>query len=112
MTVYYSIVNSHLQYAVTSRCNCSATGNGYKLNKAQSFTNKAQIINKFRLYQTRLKPLFEKINFLNISAIYVLQVGKFMAKLQNKQLPDYFSSLFSRSGVANLLIPCANIFHP
>ena len=35
------------------------------------------------------------MNLLNISAIYELEVGKFMAKLQNKQLPDYFNSLFS-----------------
>ena len=37
------------------------------------------------------------MNLLNISAIYELEVDKFMAKLQNKQLPDYFSSLFSLS---------------
>ena len=35
------------------------------------------------------------MNLLNISAIYELEVGKFMANLQNKQLPDYFNSLFS-----------------
>ena len=33
----------------------------------------------------------------NISAIYELEVGKFMAKLQSKQRSDYFSSLFSLS---------------
>ena len=35
------------------------------------------------------------MNLLNISAIYELEVSKFMAKLQNKQLSDYFNSLFS-----------------
>ena len=35
------------------------------------------------------------MNLLNISAISELEVNKLMAKLQNKQLPDYFNSLFS-----------------
>ena len=96
ITVYCSIIYSHLHYAVTSWGNCSLT---LSLRKRLQINQNTiiRIINKFRIYRTKLKPLFEKMNLLNISAIYDLEVGKFMAKLQNKQLPDYFSSLFSLS---------------
>ena len=92
ISVYYSIVYSHLQYAVTSWSNCSIT-----LRKRLQIKQNTiiRIINKFQIYQTKLKPLFEKLNLLNSNAIHELEVGKFMAKLLNKQLPDYFSSLFS-----------------
>ena len=92
ISVHYSIVYSHLQYAVISWGNCSVTLRKRLQIKQNSIIC---IINKSRIYKTKLKPLFEKMNLLNISAIYELEVGKFMAKLQNKQLPDYFNSLFS-----------------
>ena len=90
--MYYSIVYLHLQHAVTSWGNCSVT-----LRKRLQIKQNTliRIINKFRIYQTKLKPLFEKLNLFNINAIHKLEVGKFMAKLLNKQLRDYFSSLFS-----------------
>ena len=88
ITVYYSIVYSHLQYAVTGWGNCSIT-----LRKRFQIKQNTiiRIINKCRIYPTKLKPLFEKMNLLNISAIYELEAGEFKAKLQNKELPDYFS---------------------
>ena len=92
ISVYYSIVYLHLQYAVTSWGNCSVT-----LRKRLQIKQNTiiRIINKFRIYQTTLKPLFQKLNLLNINVIHELEVCKFMAKLLDKQLPDYFSSLFS-----------------
>ena len=92
ISVYYCIVYSHLQYAVTNWGNCSVT-----LRKRLQIKQNTiiRIINKFRIYQNKLKPLFEKFNFLKINAIHEFEVGKFMAKLLNKQLSDYFSNLFS-----------------
>ena len=87
ISVYYSIVYSHLQYAVTSWGNCSVTLRRRLQIKQNTII---RIINKFRIYQTKLKPLFEKLNLLNVNTIHELE-----AKLLNKQLPDYFSSLFS-----------------
>ena len=88
------MVYFYLQYAVISRGNCSIT-----LRKRLQIKQNAIIrtINKCRIYHTKLKPRFEKMNLPNVSAIYELEVGKFMAKLQSKQLPDYFSNLFSLS---------------
>ena len=57
ISVYYSIVYSHLQYAVISWGNCSVTLRERLQIKQNSII---RIINKSRIYKTKLKPLFEK----------------------------------------------------
>ena len=107
ITVFYSIVYSHLQYAVTSWGKCSITWRKWLQIKQNMIVC---IINKCRIYHTKLKSLFEKMILLNISAIYELEVGKFMAKLRDKQLSDYFSSLFSLSSSLVVLVIFLSLF--
>ena len=38
--------------------------------------------------KTKLKPLYEKLKFLNVEDIFRLEIAKFMMKLNTNKLPD------------------------
>ena len=90
MSVYYSLrVYSHLQYAIICWGNFSKT-NKHKLQVKQNHIIKT-LCNKFGT-KTRLKPLYEQLQVLNIDEIYKLEVAKFMAKVNLKKLPVFCSN--------------------
>ena len=86
MSVYYSLVYSHLQYAII------CWGNSFKTIKHKLQVKQNRIIktlcNKFGT-KTRLKPLYEQLQVLNIDEIYKLEVAKFMAKVNLNKLPVF-----------------------
>ena len=73
ISVYYSLVYSHLQYAII------CWGNSSKIIKHKLQVKQNRIIktlcNKFGR-KTRLKPLYEQLQVLNIDEIYKLEVAK------------------------------------
>ena len=77
MSVYHSLVYSHLQYAII----CS--GNSSKIIKRKLQVKQNRIIktlcNKFGT-KTRLKPLYEQLQVLNIHGIYKLEVANLWPK--------------------------------
>ena len=78
MTVcYYSLVYYHLQYGIV----CGKKSS--KITKYKLLVKQIRIIktlcNKFSR-KTKLKPLYEQLQNLNIDGIYKLEVAKFMAK--------------------------------
>ena len=89
MSVYYSLVYSHLQYAIICRGNSSKTIK-HKLQVKQNRIIKT-LCNKFGT-KTRLKPLYEQLLVLNIDEIYKLEVAKFMAKVNLNKLPVFCSN--------------------
>ena len=76
-----------MQYALL----CWENASTKVLNKVQVRQNRLvkTIINSFRL-KTRLKPLFQQLNFLNIDSIFEKEVAKFMSKMHNNQIPEIF----------------------
>ena len=72
MSVYHSLVYSHLQNAII----CS--GNSSKIIKRKLQVKQNRIIktlcNKFGT-KTRLKPIYEQLQVLNIHGIYKLEVA-------------------------------------
>ena len=84
MSVYYSLVCSYLQHAII------CWGNSSKIikHKLQVKQNRIQktLSNKSGA-KTRLKPLYEQLQVLNIHGIYKLDVAKFMAKVNLNKLP-------------------------
>ena len=78
MSVYCSLVYSHLQYAIICWGNSSKTIKN-RLQVKQNRIIKA-LCNKFGT-KTRLKPLYEQLQVPNIDEIYKLDVAKFMAKV-------------------------------
>ena len=84
MSVYYSLMYSHLQYAIICWGNSSKTIK-HKLQVKQNRIIKT-LCYKF-CTKTRLKPLYEQLQVLNIDEIYKLEVAKFMAKVNLNKLP-------------------------
>ena len=93
ISVYYSLVYPHLCYGVIvwgSTCN-------YLLNRLQVLQNKClRVIEGWQIKQ-RIKPLYEKHDFLNINQIHFFGVAKFMYycvhRLQPAIFDDYFKSV-------------------
>ena len=52
------------------------------------------LCNKFGR-KTRLKPLYDELEILNINGIYKLEIAKFMAKVSSNTLSEDFSKNFS-----------------
>ena len=77
MSVYYNLVFSHLQYAIICWGNSSKTIK-HKLQVKQNRIIKA-LCNKFGT-KTRLKPLYEQLQVLNIDEIYKVEVAKLWQK--------------------------------
>ena len=86
MSVYYSLVYSHLQNAIICLENSSKTIK-HKLQVKQNRIIKT-LCNKFGT-RTKLKPLYELLQVLNIYEIYKLEVAKFMAKVNLNKLPVF-----------------------
>ena len=86
MSVYYSLVYSHLQYAIICWGNSSKTIK-HRLQVKQNCIIKT-LSNKFGT-TIRLKPLYEQLQVLNIDKIYKLEVAKFMAKVNLNKLPVF-----------------------
>ena len=89
MSVYYSLVYSHLQYAIICWGNSSKTIE-HKLQVKQNRIIKT-LCNKFGT-KTGLKPLYEQLQVLNIDEIYKVEVAKFMAKVNLNKLPVFCSN--------------------
>ena len=89
MSVYYSLVYSHLQYAIICWENSSKT----ITHKQQVKQNRIikTLCNKFGT-KTRLELLYEQQQVLNIDEIYKLEVAKFMAKVNLNELPVFCSN--------------------
>ena len=89
MSVYYSLVYFHLQYAIICWGNSSKTIK-HKLQAKQNRILKT-LRNKFGT-KTRLKPLYEQLQILNIDEIYKLEVAQFIAKVNLNKLPVFCSN--------------------
>ena len=110
MSVYCSLVYSHLQYAIICWGNSSKTIKN-RLQVKQNRIIKA-LCNKFGT-KTRLKPLYEQLQVPNIDEIYKLDVAKFMAKVNLNKLPVFCSNQSTILELCPLSI-CTRpeVFHP
>ena len=92
LSIYYSLAYSHLQYAII----CWGSANNSLIKSLQVKQNHLVKIlcNKFGR-KTRLKPLYDELEILNINGIYKLEIAKFMAKVSSNTLSEDFSKNFS-----------------
>ena len=98
--VYYSLVYPYLYYGVTSWGN-TATKYAKTIQIQQNYIVK--IINNSTSFKTKLMPIFQQLNLMNICQIYELETLKFMSKY--KTLPNCFENYFtSPSETHNYLI--------
>ena len=84
LAVYYSLVYSHLVYSIICWGNSTKTS----LSKLQVKQNRIiKLICNNSYHRTKLKPLYEKLQALNVKGIYSLEVAKFMVKVHLNKLP-------------------------
>ena len=84
LAVYYSLVYLHLVYGIICWGNTTKTS----LSKLQVKQNRIiKLICNNSYQRTKLKPLYEKLQALNIKGIYSLEVAKFMVKVHLNKLP-------------------------
>ena len=103
ISVYYNLAYSYLQYAILCRGNASTK----ELNKLQVRQNRLlkTITNSFQL-KTRLKPLFQQLNFLKVDSIFEMEVAKFMGKMHNNQIPKVFLPSLRRISATHWYTTC------
>ena len=84
--IYYSLVYSHLQYAIICWGNCFKKLI-HRLQVKQNLIVKIMCNSTCR--KINLKPLFKNLQFLKLSGIFELETAKFMLKLHLNKLPDF-----------------------
>ena len=85
-SVYYSLVYSHLQYAII----CWGNTSKKVLNRLQIKQNRIiKILSKKFGKKVRLQPLFQKLNFLRLNKIFKFEIAKFMVKFHSNKLPQF-----------------------
>jgi len=93
ISVYYSIVYSHLMYEIIAWENSTKT----IMRKLQVKQNPiVKIICNKLGRKTRLLPLYKSLNLLNIENIYKLELAKFMIKIHAKNLLTPFFKYFDK----------------
>ena len=66
----------------------------HKLQVKQNHT--VRIISYKMKRKTKLKPLYEKLKFLNVEGIFKLEIAKFIIKLNTNKLPDILTKKFAK----------------
>ena len=89
--VYSSLVYPYLYYGVTSWGN-TATKYTKTIQIQQNYIVK--IINNSTSFKTKLMPIYQQLNLMNLCQIYKLEILKFMYKYKNKILPNCFKNYF------------------
>jgi len=91
--LYYTLIYPYLTY-----CNLIWTATyPSHLTKLEILQKKALRIITKSTYNTHTKPLFNKLNLLNIDQIKYLQICELMYRYEKNLLPSAFISLFTSS---------------
>jgi len=92
ITVYYSLVFSHLQYGISSWGSAST----YLLKTIKTIQNKFIRLIAFSSYGSNAEKLYAQLKILNLNDIYKLQIAKLMHKFKHDCLPSVFNHLFTK----------------
>jgi len=91
-TVYYSIVYSHLRYAITSWCSSSFS----TLRTLNVIHNKLLRIMTFSKFNSNVCKLYKDTQILTIDRIFKLEISKLMYKIKFRLVPKQFTELFTK----------------
>ena len=91
LTSYYSLVHTHLLYALPI---WASTYDTY-LIKIQRLQNKAiRILTKCRV-SDRITPRFHDLQILQVNDMFKYEIGKLMHQYTHKKLPEHFNNYFT-----------------
>ena len=91
VTLYYSLIYSHLSYCNIVWGNASS----HYIDKLHVMQKKAVRIITNSDFRDHTPPLFSQLQILQIQDIFKYQLGNFMYKYSNQLLPDIFHDYFS-----------------
>ena len=96
LTIYYSLIQSHIQYCSTTWGSWEPRGNKVALQRLQAICNKF-----FRLIYNldrtdSVRSLLKTNNVLNVFQNYDFNVGKMMQKAKENNLPHPVQLLFTQ----------------
>jgi len=92
ITVYYSLVFSHLQYAISTWGSASA----YLLKTIKTIQNKVIKLITFSSYRSNAEKLYAQLKLLNLNDFYKLQIAKLMHQFKHGCLPSVFNYLLTK----------------
>ena len=90
-TLYHSLVYSRLQYGIINWGTASSTN----LKEIRVKMNNIVRIITFSNRYTKLSPLYKKLNMLKLDDIYRLELGKFMHRLYEGNIPKVMIESFT-----------------
>ena len=90
ISVYYSLVFPHLYYGIIV---WGSTSNNL-LNRLQVLQNKCLRVNDGWQFKQKIKPLYEKYDFLNINQIHFFEAAKFMYYCVHRPQPAIFDDYY------------------
>ena len=94
-TVYYALIYPHLTYGLI------LWGSTYDVYINKVIVMQKRIVRSMvnaNQYQHTL-PIFEQLNLLELRDIYRMEIGKFMYKYINGDLPDPLSNIYLKTNV-------------
>ena len=90
-SLYFSLFNSHLTYALSVWGNCDAIHS----NKLLLLQKKIVRAISFAKFHDPSKPLFKELNILSFDDLYKCQLASLMWDYDHGNLPDNLNSLFT-----------------
>ena len=102
--LYFSMINSHLQYGILIWGFCRQ-----RLTKLQKRTMRIISLQKYNAHK---EPLFKQHNILTINDLFTLSAIKFLYRVINTDLPDYFEDFLpsTQSELHNHFTRHGNLF--
>lgn len=91
LTMYYSLVHTHLLYALPI---WASTYDTY-LNSLKKLQNKALRIIMSKKIRDKITPLYYKLGILKLNDLYTFEIAKLMHQYENKKLPIQLQNYFS-----------------
>ena len=93
LTLYHSLINSHLQYCITNWC----IGNKTLINKLQKTCNKfIRMACNLRHYRD-VTDVRKTHQLLTINQLLTMEIAVFMFKQNSGKNPDVFRNVFAKS---------------
>ena len=89
--IYFSLVYSHLQYAIGAWDSATKTS----LHRLNTLHNDIITTISWSSYRYHVTPFFSQLNLLKLEDIHQLQIAKLMHSFHSNRMPNTFDRLFT-----------------
>ena len=89
LMIYNSLIMPYIQYGIMCW--------GHKPGRIMKLQKRAMRLITCSKYNSHTEPLYKKLNCLNVTDIYTLNMLKFQFKLTKGNIPHYFKNMFPQT---------------